>query len=481
MPTGNVIVTVVDVGQGQCTFVEIYNNSSPAKLIHTLLLDCGTDKPSTQTDVNLDYIAAKALELDKPGFDCIVFSHSDKDHIYLTRQVLDKIAETKKPVIKEVIYGGAYRKYTKYGFNILEHIEDEKYCSANKIFSLESNFTNYNYAPGKKKYEGNLWESANKDVVLYTIVGNVLSSDPDWDDNDLNVEGATAEALNRVSIIAGLYYAGASFVICGDATNITMAAVNSLFEGGTTVFANNKMTTMPHHGSRATGFAVKSGKAASDVSVEIVDTFAATLKSKTMSISAYEKHRHPSLELINKFIPTQITAILRDPRLKQKNTHRITAYIDVSLTTGKAFTILEGASYSFESGTNTFSTRYSDSGPYFSYSLGTKKASASEGIVATTPATSINPFACWRYTAASTGTAITEGYPNLAIPLAPFTSAPAAALSTTPDPEHEMAGTLALTPVELLPVFRIKVKDQSVKSRSAVAASSIPNTVTHYH
>lgn len=481
MPTGNVIVTVVDVGQGQCTFVEIYNNSSPAKLIHTLLLDCGTDKPSTQTDVNLDYIAAKALELDKPGFDCIVFSHSDKDHIYLTRQVLDKIAETKKPVIKEVIYGGAYRKYTKYGFNILEHIEDKGYCAADEIFSLESNFTNYNYASGKKKYEGNLWESTNKEVVLYTIVGNVLSSDPDWDDNDLNVEGATAEALNRVSIIAGLYYAGASFVICGDATNITMAAVNSLFEGGTTVFANNKMTTMPHHGSRATGFAVKSGQAASDTSVEIVETFAATLKSKTMSISAFEKHRHPSLELINKFIPTQTGAILRDPRLKQKNAHRITAYIDVSLTTGKAVTIYEGLSYSFESGTNTFSTRYSDLGPYFSYTLGTKKAEASEGVIVTTPVTSINPFACWRYTAAPAGTAITNGYPNLALPLTAFTSAPTLGLSMAPDAEDETAGTLTLAPVELLPVFRIKEKDRMAKKRTAVAASSIPNTVTQYH
>jgi hypothetical protein len=489
MATGNVIVNVIDVGQGQCTFVEIYDDNTPAKLIHAVLLDCGTDSPSTQTTINMNYIAAKVLELDEPGFDCIIFSHSDKDHIYLTRSVLDKIAETKKPVIKEVIFGGAYKKYTKNKgrvneFNILSHIEDEGYCDEDKIYSLESNFTNYNYAPGKKKYEGDLWHSDNDEVVIYTIVGNALSDSPDWDDNDVEITGNSGEALNRVSIVAGLYYANRSYVICGDATNKTMAAINSLFEGGTTVFNQNVMTTMPHHGSRTTGLAVKSGKAASVKSLAVVKTFAAFLKSKTMTISAYEKHHHPSLELINCFIPTLVNPIIRDKRLVQKNTHRISAYIDIDITTGTAVTIVRGWPYSFESKTNTFSTRYSDGGPYFSYNLGTAQAQASEGVVVTVPVTTINGFACWRYTTKADGTTTFGGYPNLATPLSSFTSAPLA-LSLARELElplvsAESSHQLIETMEEPLPTFRIKQKAQAVKTQT-VTSSSIQNNLKYYY
>jgi hypothetical protein len=489
MATGNVIVTVVDVGQGQSTFVEIYDDATPAKLKHALLFDCGSDKPSPQTPTNLNYIAAKALLLDEPGFDCIFFSHSDKDHISLTRAVLDKIKETKKPVIKEVIFGGAYSKYTKYGFNILEHIEEEGYCATDKICTLASNFTNYNYAIGKKKFEGNLWESTDGSIIVYTIVGNVLSSNPDWDDSDLDVEGANAEALNRVSVIAGLYIKGpgntyTSYVICGDATNITMAAVNSLFEGGTTVFNKNMMTTMPHHGSRATGLAVKSGKDASDISAKTVDDFAKNLKSFTLSISAYEKHHHPSLELINHFIPTITTPIIRDARLVQKNTHRITAYVDIDISTGTAIFIFRGLSYSFESETNSFSTRYSNLGFNFSYNLGTAQAKASTGVVVTVPLTVINEFACWQYTTKADGTTTFGGYPNLATPLAIFTSAPLVGLLAKQLNEPLITAQMTEQFLEHIEVpvstFRIKQKSQAVKTQ-AVTSSSIQNKLKHFY
>ncbi len=490
MATGNIIVTVVDVGQGQCTFVEIYNTATPAKLIHALLFDCGTDKPSAQTPTNLNYIAAKVLELDEPGFDCIFFSHSDKDHIYLTRTVLNKIKETKKPVIKEVIFGGAYRKYEKYDFNILEHIEDEGYCAADKICCLASNFTNYNYALGKKKFEGNLWESTDSNVIVYTIVGNALSSNPDWDEDDLDVEGANAEALNRVSVIAGLYIKGpsntyTSYVICGDATNVTMAAVNSLFEGGTTVFNKNIMTTMPHHGSRSTGLAVKTGQAASTASTKVVDTFAATLKSYCMTISAYEKHHHPSLELINRFIPTIKTPILRDARLIQKNAHRITAYVDIDITTGTAIIIKHRDGYSFDTETNTFSTRYSGGVPFFSYNLGTAQAKAAQGVVVTVPATAINEFACWQYITAAAGTTTLTGYPSLATPLTAFTSPPTTSLTLARNSEILPITTglseQALNPQEeVTPIFRVKQKQLATKIQ-AVNNLSFQNKLKHYY
>src|SRR5215213_899170 len=100
MATGNVVVSVVDVGQGQCTFIEVYDDSTPtAKLVHAVMVDCGSDKKSDDTPTNLGYIAAKVQEMAKPAFDCIIFSHSDKDHISLTKDVLDKFPPTKKPTV----------------------------------------------------------------------------------------------------------------------------------------------------------------------------------------------------------------------------------------------------------------------------------------------------------------------------------------------------------------------------------------------
>lgn len=419
MATGNVVVTVVDVGQGQCTFVEIYNTASTPKLIHALLFDCGSDKQSDETQTNLQYIATKVGGMTTPAFDCIFFSHSDKDHISLTWDLLQKFPSTKKPVVKQVWYGGAYDKYTKNQFNILDYLQTGGYCTSTDIKTTGSNYTGYNDTT--KQYANYLWRSDDKSVTVYPIVSNVLSDNPDWDDNDLDVTGVNAEALNRVSIICGLYYAGSSYVICGDATNKTMGAVNSLFAGGTTVFNTNLMTTLPHHGSRATGFAVKSSDAASFAAISVVSTFAGLLKSQTITVSAYQKHRHPSLQLMSYFIPTATTPILRDPRLKEKNSHRLTAYLDISVGTVTGMILIKGLPYSFETLTNTYTTRYFDGWSTFSYNLGFfNTAKPSKGLV--TSGTTINGFACWQYETQTTGNYLLGGYANLALPLVLFTA-----------------------------------------------------------
>ena len=421
MATGNVLVTVVDVGQGQCTFVEIYDDAKPTpKLLHALLFDCGSDKKSLETDKNLNYVAAQALKLDKAGFDCIFFSHSDKDHISLTKQLLDKIWETKKPVVKEVIYGGDWTKYTKNKFNILDYIVDEGICEDAQVSGLASNFSNYN--SDDEQFQGNLWQSTNEEVVVYAVAGNVMSDDPDWDDEDLDVVGKNAEALNRVSLIAGLFYKDdAAYVICGDATNVTMAACNTLFSDDTLAFHNNIMTTLPHHGSRATGFAVKSGATASKTAVKTVKTFAANMNSEILTVSSYAKHSHPSLQLINCFVPVNKSPVVQDARFVEKNAHRISANIDIDLGTSSGFRIARQVDYSFESQINTFSTYYFDGTKTFGYEIGGTKATKTKGVQKTAGA--INKFACWQFTTLPSSTATLAGYADLAS--AKFTENPA--------------------------------------------------------
>ena len=136
-------VTVVDVGQGQCTFVEIYDDTKPTpKLVHTILMDCGTDKASAVTDDNIDYIVKKIKSMDKPAIDCLVFSHSDKDHIWLMWDLLRKFEPT-FPDIKTIWYGGDRDQYTKYGYNVLNYIESEKICKKANIKSPGSDRTGY--------------------------------------------------------------------------------------------------------------------------------------------------------------------------------------------------------------------------------------------------------------------------------------------------------------------------------------------------
>ena len=403
MATGEVHVSVVDVGQGQCTFVEIYDTTG--KLTQALLFDCGSDKLSTETQTNLKYIAEKVSSMDTPAFDCIVFSHSDKDHVYLMYDLLKKFDS--KPEIKEVWYGGYRPQYTKYGHNILDDLQSDYGVSDDQMKSPIAGDTGYDKKA--KRYTKHFWESPDKKVRIIPIKSNVISDDPDIDIGGDITARSTAESKNRVSIVCGLYYAGSSYVICGDATSKTMAAINSLFSDGTTVFDSNLMLTIPHHGSRATGFAVPSSRDASDAAIEIVDTFSGIMKANSVSVSAYEKHRHPSLELMEHFIPTLKTPILRDPRLNEINAHRLTAYNDINLRNNKGKTFSCNEVYSFDNQDNVFTTRYSGSYSAGSYNLGATRVKASQG----TNGDDIDEFASWKYKTQTNGSFLLGGYLNL--------------------------------------------------------------------
>jgi hypothetical protein len=440
MATGFITVTVLDVGQGQCTFLEVYDDTKPTPLLtHTVMMDCGSDKKSDDTPTNLKYIAERVASMTKPAFDCIIFSHSDKDHISLTQDVLDLIPAKKKPVVKKVVYGGDYDQYKKSGTNILDDLQTNKYCKKKDITSPGSYRTNYNRDTGKLDWGEPLWQSSDKAVKIYAIVANVLSNDPDWEEHDESLWGARAEEKNRVSIICGLYYAGASYVICGDATNVTMSATNQHFKG-TTVFNKNKMTTLPHHGSRATAYGVPRSKDPSDDAIKVVETFAKLLKSLTLSASAFEKHRHPSMLLMKAFLPLQMKPFLRDARLKQKNTHRLSAYVDIKIeikvkasskkspakkVKKSGETLTRDWPWSFDSNTCTFTTRYTDDYTIYSYNLGDQQCDVAEGVndnATTGVAEVINPHACWQWEGLSDGGSRVGGYAKLSLPLTLFTS-----------------------------------------------------------
>lgn len=486
MATGKVVVNVVDVGQGQCTFVEIYDTSSTPKLIHALLFDCGSDKLSDETYANLKYIADSVSTMTTPAFDCIFFSHSDKDHISLTRYLLGEsamdgypiITWTTKPVIKQVWFGGARIKYTKgkKKFNLLNYMVAQTYCALSDQKEPYSNYTGYDKTT--KNYVKYFWKSTDSSVYVYPIAANALSSDPDWDDDDKDLPLQGAEFLNRVSMVCGLYYAGASYVICGDATNVTMAAIDQLFSAGTAVFNNNKMTTLPHHGSRATGLAVPSSSMASSSAIKVVDTFSGLMKSRTVTASSYQKHKHTSLELIAHFPPVLTTPALQDTRFVEANVHSMVLYVDTQIKVKKLLRTDEY--YSLNTFANLFGTNYSMGSSAFSASMDqliTGKASAAQGVK---PGQTIDPFACWVYTASSTGSTILEGRANLST--AAFTGAPTVSSSSPSTSAAAMSTTLTtLEDVEayerssaMLNLLEIVPQRITITPRQAVAAVITP-------
>lgn len=393
MAVGKVDISVIFVGQGQCTLVEIFDKSPTPKLLHLLLFDCGTNKGSEHIDDNLEYIVNKASSRSAAGFDCIFLSHSDTDHTNKVKEVLEAIIKkikTKKLVIGKVCYAGARANYFKNGYNILDFMEP--YCTS-KITALDSNYCKYDDTT--EEITENLWATTDEVVSIKGIVANALSEDPDWTENDEDVSGTTPEAKNQISLVCGLFYTQASYIICGDATNTTMAAVNSAFDTSSDVFKYNHMSTVPHHGSRRTGLKVARGKDPEQDNIDVVKAFSKLLNSQTFTISAYEKHRHPSLQLMNLFVPVRIAPLLRDIRLNQKNSHCIFAYNDSGLETTKGLKIYKDAPYTLETPSNLFTTRYSDGETSYSYDLKSETVKKSEGLKAKAV---INPFACWVFT-----------------------------------------------------------------------------------
>lgn len=385
MAISSVTTNVLDVGQGQCTFVVVRDDKND--IAHTLLFDCGTDKKSDKTDTNIQWIADTLKLMDTPTIDLLVFSHSDNDHISLMYDLLEAYGSKKKLKILSVWYAGDADFYTKDGFNILDYLG--KYC---KSFTTPDH-NESQYDSGKHRFDDPpMWESADKNVQVSMLMGNVIDNEPGIFKQ--TGFGTTAEKKNRVSIVCALMHDDRSQIICGDATSRTMAWINYYF--GKDVFTKTLMLTLPHHGSRATGLNVSSGGDANQKAIEIVKTFATLAAAKTLTISAYAKHDHPSVELINYFVPgTVTTAVLKDTRLSD-DSHFAVCNVDVTLLL-PTLTKVTADYHTLTSQANVFATYYWGSKAGFSYQFKPNTVADPPKFVAKT-APAVNAHACWVYT-----------------------------------------------------------------------------------
>lgn len=407
MAISKVYTCVVDVGQGQCTFAILYDNSSPPKIAHTLLFDCGTDSPSPDTAANIDWIAGVLASMATPTIDLLVFSHSDNDHISLMWDLIQAYEgkSTKKLKIPSCWYAGFEDFYTKHGFNILDYLSS--YC---KKFTTPD-FNESQYDSGKHVFDTPpMWISPDGTVQVSMLMGNNIDDQPGiW---KLTAFGTVAEKKNRVSIVCALYHGDRSFVICGDATNRTMAWTNYYF--GTDYLPNTLMLTLPHHGSRATGLNVSSGQAANAKAIQVVETFAALGRGKTLTASAYAQHSHPSIELINYFTPYATATPIADDTRLAGNSHFAVCHVDEDLQLSSGKWVPQDYQ-TLTTQSNVYATYYYGGAALFSYPFTTTTTKVKAPAAFTTKkAPAVNAHACWVYLTVAGGGNTMAGYANMA-------------------------------------------------------------------
>ncbi len=351
MATGSIVVNVLDVGQGQGTFVEVY--STGKVLTNTLLFDLGSAKGSTTAGLpSIDYIATKVALMGTPKIDYMSLSHKDRDHVNLLVKLIDAInlkITPKTLEIGHVRYGGAKDWYSN---SLIAELE--KICPDVKSLNLRHTC----YTPP------DTWDAIwnENDVFVYVILANIPTDTTLTDWSQINVKDKPdSELANSVSIISTVFWNSNQFFINGDATFVTFQESNKIFKLVPN-FNDPKMVTLPHHGSRKTTLGLSSStEDASKEATEVVETFAKKISAKTVTSSAeiFGNYHHPSYDIMTIFdkFADKTKIWYYDTELANKNRHYVTAYLDNTMVDSKKAT-LSGDYSSFETTMNVYSTLY---------------------------------------------------------------------------------------------------------------------------
>ena len=405
MATDKVVVNVMDVGQGQGNFVEVYDGTT---LTNTLLFDLGSAKASrTAGTESINYIAGKVASMTHPMIDFISLSHKDRDHRNLVTRLIDAIedlvgTDTGAFSIGEVRFGGNREWYPDRLFKRLE-----KYCL--NVLNLPLRHTGYNKLTSQWTA---IW--SENDVSVYIALANVPTEGVttlSTTSNPKKRRRVDSELANCVSILSNIKWNQNEFLINGDATFTTFQEFNKTFKNGD--FPYTKMVTLPHHGSRKTTFGLSSSTAtALGPSVTTVTNFAKRISGKTVTASAeiYGRYHHPSYDVMtyfNRFADSTTTRVwYYDPSLANNNRHYLTAYLDTSFTDSHTNKI-GGVYSSFETTMNVFSTLYrvpDNAGNY----LAPPTSPVGAGTTFPTPMPYFPYGVQWVYTVLSTGITLTR-------------------------------------------------------------------------
>ncbi|HYD37935.1 MAG TPA: hypothetical protein VEA60_10000 [Allosphingosinicella sp.] len=321
---------VLDVGQGACNYVELYD--SPTHVAYNMLVDLGTNSSFAVATPAVNWLTNQIKDRPDPKVNVMLLTHGDTDHFNLVSRLFPALGPPSQAQIGMVRFGGMEKRYT------VNRQWDPKrslitalkaYCP--DVLPMGTEWSSY--TPGDPPTWTRIWPATVEagDAQLFVFMANA----PHAQDESLKStrrKDHNAEATNAKSLVFGLLWANRLFVGTGDATAATLSKVNALIP---VLGVPTTMLTMPHHGSRKTTYDLKSADNIPDhEAVQVVQTFLDIFKPWTISISADEKgHHHPSLATIEQFSRvTTPTPFWKDPSLAD-NRHYLTAWIDWNLAT----------------------------------------------------------------------------------------------------------------------------------------------------
>jgi len=316
---------VLDVGQGSCNLVRIYDDDE--FLSHLLLIDLGTNSSQKIARDNLEWIREQILANNR-YLDALIVTHGDTDHYNMIAKILPALGPPTGHQIGMVRYGGPAWRYKRGQLitTLATYTQD--------IGSFTPSQTGYALDDGPKWDP--IWATGDDpdDVVLQLIIANTPHArDPV---SMVKYQKMNAEAVNTKSVVLGVEWRNRWVVATGDATSTTLGAINGLLEDELNPLPQNFMMTVPHHGSRKTTYDLKLASNIPDAAARyVVDTFLEKFEPLSFSISAGEKrHHHPSMYLIEQFadhLPSPQPPYWEDPELGF-DYHFITSGVDLKIT-----------------------------------------------------------------------------------------------------------------------------------------------------
>ncbi len=296
-------VHVLKVGQGMGNFIQVYGNGLDKAPTNSMIFDLGSEKGKSRfTPIAISTIIHNLLKMDPPRkLDMIVFSHGDKDHWNIFKDLIIKC--TKEIAFLQygkVYYGGTKDQYDSNisgkRYNILEDLEQRGANVQNQFLNAYTSFYT--------KLIDDTWP------VLANLNGfkvRLLMSNVD-NGIVLNDKGTENEFTNKNSVSAVLIceYAGKRFIFSGDATGLTVNMINELIKTQKIEdqVNNTFMLVTPHHGSAVT---LKYGKDP----FAPAKTFAAYCGANCISASADFRvgFNHPDLEVLEIFAEAKIKKV----------------------------------------------------------------------------------------------------------------------------------------------------------------------------
>lgn len=219
---GNLYVTFIDFGQGDCAMISCPNGK-------TAMIDCGTAR-GEDSDVTTvtDVVYSDKYLQNYNKLDVLILSHPDKDHYSHVSRVLHHDVE-----IVDLYYSAELRDYRIWGVgNWLDTLAN---VTAKHAFTLNADSDPVEAHPVLDGKQG-----MGPECKIYILASNV-----DIADRALGGE----KWKNPASVVTLLVFEDLAFLFCADATSSTE---QFLVDNFSDLIRECHVLQVPHHGSEET-------------------------------------------------------------------------------------------------------------------------------------------------------------------------------------------------------------------------------------